>query len=199
MLIYICLCSFFLFLFTHPPIHTQVLVAILKLGNMHFKPSKKGLDGTGSEIMDQALCKDVEKLLGVRDLDKNLVIYRRVIPGEGIIDTPVSPSTASDQTKALMKSMYDRVFAKLFADVINEALDPHGDAAPVSDGFIGLLDIFGFEVFKKNSFEQLCINFANEKLQLLFNDHIFNTEKLTYVSLSLFFFFGSKKKTHENT
>ena len=81
--------------------------------------------------------------------------------------------------------LYARIFASLFADVVNEALDSHGDAAAKSDGFVGLLDIFGFEVFKRNSFEQLCINFANEKLQLLFNDHIFNTEKHTYESQNI--------------
>ena len=141
----------------------DTLVAIMKLGNLHFKISKKGMNGKGSQVIDLQLCRDIEKLLGVQELDKNLVIYRRVIPGEGMINTPVPPSAATDQTNALMKSLYDRVFATLFADVVNEALDPHGDAASKSDGFVGLLDIFGFEVFKRNSFEQLCIHFANEK------------------------------------
>ena len=56
---------------------------------------------------------------------------------------------------------------------------------PGDDGFVGLLDIFGFEVFKRNSIEQLCINFANEKLQKLFNDHIFEEERKTYKSEDL--------------
>ena len=48
--------------------------------------------------------------------------------------------------------------------------------------FIGILDIFGFEVFEKNLFEQLCINFTNEKLQRLFNNHTFNEEEAFYKS-----------------
>jgi myosin-5 len=53
------------------------------------------------------------------------------------------------------------------------------------DAFVGLLDIFGFELMPKNSIEQLCINFANEKLQQLFNRHVFDDEEKAYSSEGL--------------
>ena len=82
---------------------------------------------------------------------------------------------------ALIKDIYGRIFDWLIHTVCNTVLKPPGD----DDGFVGLLDIFGFEVFKRNSIEQLCINFANEKLQKLFNDHIFEEERKTYKSEDL--------------
>jgi len=150
------------------------LVGILELGNIKFEPDdKKG--GESSKVSNLDICKRVEKWCGIKNLDKNLVIYRRHIRGKDI-DSPVSAMHANDNRNALIKAFYGHIFHYLIDDVANKVLTPtsHGE------GFVALLDIFGFEVFKRNSMEQLCINFANEKLQKLFNDHIFKTEEHIY-------------------
>ncbi|XP_042202380.1 myosin-16-like [Callorhinchus milii] len=76
---------------------------------------------------------------------------------------------------ALAKAIYDRMFKWLVARV-NKTLD----TTKPRQYFIGVLDIAGFEIFEFNSFEQLCINFTNEKLQQFFNHHMFVLEQEEY-------------------
>ena len=82
------------------------------------------------------------------------------------------------RARVCLLQMYANCFARLVANV-NNCLRVEGAADLDDSGFtsIGVLDIFGFEDFKKNSLEQLCINHANEKLQNLFNEHVFEKEK----------------------
>lgn len=77
--------------------------------------------------------------------------------------------------EAIAKAMHERVFLWVVKK-INSALDTRRAAAT----FIGILDIAGFEIFQNNSFEQLCINFTNEKLQQFFNNHMFVVEQDEY-------------------
>ena len=79
-------------------------------------------------------------------------------------------------TSALCKSIYSRCFNWL-VDCINETLDVKRTKR---QHFIGVLDIAGFEIFQSNGFEQLCINFTNEKLQQFFNYHMFVLEQQEY-------------------
>ena len=88
-----------------------------------------------------------------------------------------SPAKASETRDSLCKAIYSAVFDWL-VHTCNVAMKM-ADATVETD-FIGMLDIFGFEIFKKNGFEQLCINFANEKLQQMFNKHTFLLEEETY-------------------
>lgn len=76
---------------------------------------------------------------------------------------------------ALIRALYDRVFIWL-VNRINISTD-HGDK---SSSFIGVLDIAGFEILQDNSLEQLCINYTNERLQQLFNSHMFTLEQEEY-------------------
>ena len=90
-------------------------------------------------------------------------------------DIPLSPDAAIDSRNALSKSIYGLVFDWLVKRV-NSSLN--GTDRPWA--FLGLLDIFGFEIFEQNSFEQLCINFTNEKLQQIFNRDTFKKEEAMY-------------------
>ena len=104
-----------------------------------------------------------------------LVINRREIPGEGAIDSPQPPDKCSKIRYALLKDIYARMFDYLFR-CVNEVLEPSQNP----DAFVGILDIFGFEVFKKNGMDQLCINFANEKLQQYFLQYVLKREQEIY-------------------
>ena len=80
----------------------------------------------------------------------------------------------------MAKTIYGKLFNWL-VEKINLSISERMNAKSGKNmKFIGLLDIFGFEIFKVNSFEQLCINYANEKLQQQFNHHMFNLEQEEY-------------------
>jgi len=98
-----------------------------------------------------------------------------VTRGETFI-TPLNPTQACESRDALSKALYGRIFAWIVSS-INEATQKTDEDCR----FIGVLDIFGFEDFRVNSFEQLCINFANERLQNYFNQYIFRQEQEEYV------------------
>jgi myosin heavy subunit len=89
---------------------------------------------------------------------------------------PYTENQARDARDAMVKRVYGDLF-QWIVDRIN--LQLAADSAN-RHKFIGVLDIFGFESFEVNSFEQLCINFCNEKLQFHFNEHIFKMEQTLY-------------------
>ena len=156
---------------------------ILKLLDIQFE---NGDGDNSSKVKDEGEVKEVEKLLGLggdfsEPLSKILIINRIKPKGEKPIDSPTNVTGAQDNRNALAKEIYGRIFAWLIDTVCNDALEPKGE----KDAFVGLLDIFGFEVMAKNSIEQLCINFANEKLQQLFNKHVFDEEEKIYTKEGL--------------
>ena len=85
------------------------------------------------------------------------------------------PTEATEAADALSKAVYNQMFNWLVKRINESVKGAKGN-------FIGVLDIFGFEIFQQNGFEQLCINFTNEKLQQHFNAHTFKEEEQTYLS-----------------
>eukprot|EP01080_Neovahlkampfia_damariscottae_P004159 gene4159-7469_t len=149
------------------------IAAILHLGNVNFTATKEG----NAEIVDKQPMKEACKLLGVQGgiLEKALA-HPKISVNREVIETHETPQRANFNKDALVKSIYRRLFNWL-VQRINQSL-----AAKESvKNTIGLLDIAGFEIFQLNSFEQLCINFTNEKLQQFFNNHMFKKEQEEYL------------------
>jgi len=120
------------------------------------------------------------QLLGVRSdmLRENFVSRRFQSKGRSsAYCVPLEPQKAKDGRDSLCQTMYGFMFNWIVTK-INAVLS--ADVAKTRTTKIGVLDIFGFEIFEKNSFEQLCINFANEKLQQHFNAHTFKLEEEVY-------------------
>lgn len=94
-----------------------------------------------------------------------------------VYSVPLTPAQAAENRDSLVKALYELLFQWL-VNRINLVLD-HDDEETSMETlpFIGILDIFGFEIFEKNRFDQLCINYCNERLQQYFNKHIFQIEQ----------------------
>jgi myosin-5 len=148
-----------------------IIAAILWLGNVEFT------GGEGATVKDPKPLEHAASLLGCtpEQLEFALTHSTKEIMGEKI-SANLKPADAVGSRDALARNMYGRVFD----DVVSRwntclQLEDSEDAPAV-----GVLDIFGFESFEVNSFEQFCINFTNEKLQATFNQHIFKEEIHTY-------------------
>ncbi|KAL1499600.1 hypothetical protein AB1Y20_011799 [Prymnesium parvum] len=114
--------------------------------------------------------------------------YRTITPTGGntmgdAVTSPISASECVETRDALAKALYSRMFDQLVVSLNENFAPPHGGphrGEAQGGRSIGVLDIYGFEVFQKNSFEQLCINFCNEKLQQYFIQLTLKAEQLEY-------------------
>ncbi|XP_020422959.1 myosin-11 [Prunus persica] len=154
----------------------RVVAAILHLGNIEFT---KGTEVDSSVPKDDPakfhLKMTAELLMCDVDALEDALCKRVMITPEEVIKRSLDPQSAAISRDGLAKTIYSRLFDWL-VDKINVSIGQ--DAT--SKSLIGVLDIYGFESFKTNSFEQFCINFTNEKLQQHFNQHVFKMEQEEY-------------------
>ncbi|XP_034585927.1 myosin-17 [Setaria viridis] len=154
----------------------RVVAAVLHLGNISFV---KGREVDSSLLKDEKarfhLNAAAELLMCDGGNLENVLIKRKINTPEGVITTTVDPNSATVSRDGLAKQIYSRLF-----DWLVNRLNASIGQDTSSDRLIGVLDIYGFESFKTNSFEQLCINFTNEKLQQHFNQNVFKMEQEEY-------------------
>lgn len=150
----------------------RVLAAILHLGDIEFVSETQDTVGIAER---ESLCRS-STLLQVSPHCLEKLFTKRVLNvGQESIESGVNAYMARSTRDALAKYLYHRVFDYIVSR-INEGLVPEER----DTNFIGVLDIYGFERFETNSFEQFCINYANEKLQNTFNRHVFAIEQKLY-------------------
>lgn len=102
--------------------------------------------------------------------------HRKIVSMREVFLKPMNVDQAIGARDALAKHIYAELF-NWIVEMINDSLETQSK----SQSFIGVLDIYGFETFQINSFEQFCINYANEKLQQQFNQHVFKLEQEEYL------------------
>ena len=155
------------------------VAAVLLLGNITVM--KESMRADQATLTDDAYvqAEKVCRLLGIA-LDPFVqgLLHPKVKAGREWVEKAQTPEQVRSSLDALSKGIYERAFGDLVCR-INRQLDRTGMGLDDSY-FIGVLDIAGFEIFEENSFEQLCINYTNEKLQQFFNHHMFVLEQEEY-------------------
>uniref|UniRef100_A0A8C2WXG6 Myosin VIIAa n=1 Tax=Cyclopterus lumpus TaxID=8103 RepID=A0A8C2WXG6_CYCLU len=159
---------------------SKLLAAILHMGNIRYEArTYDNLDAC--EVVRSPHLTTAATLLEVVSKDlMNCMTSRTLITRGETVSTPLSMEQALDVRDAFVKGIYGRLFVWIVEKINAAIYKPTSSQPKALRRSIGLLDIFGFENFTVNSFEQLCINFANENLQQFFVRHVFKLEQEEY-------------------
>ncbi|XP_029987922.1 unconventional myosin-IXb isoform X3 [Sphaeramia orbicularis] len=158
----------------------SVLSAILYLGNVTYKRKSTGRE-EGLDVGPPEVLATLSDLLKVKEeLLVEALTKRKTVTVNDKLILPYSHSEAITARDSMAKSLYSALFDWIVLRINHALLNKKDMEESVPCLSIGVLDIFGFEDFENNSFEQFCINYANEQLQYYFNHHIFNLEQEEY-------------------
>ncbi|XP_052400551.1 unconventional myosin-Va isoform X3 [Carassius gibelio] len=152
----------------------QILSAILHLGNVEVKERGSSSCAISDEGGYLAVFCDLTEVL--YESMAHWLCHKKLKTATETLNKPVTRLEAINGRDALAKHIYAKLFSWIVSQV-NKALS----TSSKPDSCIGVLDIYGFETFEVNSFEQFCINYANEKLQQQFNMHVFKLEQEEYM------------------
>uniref|UniRef100_A0A8C9L3Z7 Myosin ID n=1 Tax=Pavo cristatus TaxID=9049 RepID=A0A8C9L3Z7_PAVCR len=155
----------------------KIVAAILHLGNLKFS-----VDGDTPLIENSKVVSIIADLLSTKaEVVEKALLFRTVATGRDVIDKQHTEQEATYGRDAFAKAIYERLFCWIVTH-INDVIEVKNYDTTVhgKNTVIGVLDIYGFEIFDNNSFEQFCINYCNEKLQQLFIQLVLKQEQEEY-------------------
>ena len=170
----------------------RIVCAVLHLGNVKFAGGEDDISVDNAACMQSleaaadllGISSELRGIFGDEDPDNPATaaaiigksLHTNTIETrDGLITKALSMAQSVDKRDSLAKTLYSRLFDWI-VQKINVSIGQDANAS----GLVGLLDIYGFECFATNDFEQFCINLANEKLQQHFNAHVFKQEQEEY-------------------
>ncbi|KAL4487054.1 hypothetical protein ABPG72_001506 [Tetrahymena utriculariae] len=159
----------------------KILSAILHLGNIQFSKQSFSEGSSPCTVVNEDVLQIVSSLLDINLADlKKALLYKTIVAMNEVYHKPADAISCHHAKNTLSKALYDNLFNWL-VNKLNQIIKPnqqnYNTASTSNNNMIGLLDIFGFENFQENSFEQLCINYTNENLQQLYIQYVFKNEE----------------------